>query len=524
MVLGDEESVLFREVSLFQGCPYRGVPLYAMEPLSTGQILEIYREVVHFCRYCHHVGWCIRKCPLCIHCRCPLFRVSGSCVFTSLLLAAADQPECKEMSQTLLSPSQPTPQDDSTSSHPPTVTPSQLPTITSPPSHPPTVTVDQSSVDNFSHLDLLGMNSESENEDDELFTLSNSNHFPPGDRNFTSDLPRYGEDDDKLQQLRAELERDVEQSLGEDGGRCVTQVHAVLDEEEEEERVGVACKDGGRFVTQLHNVGEGGGSACGDGGRCVTQLHELREDLDKTGPSPTQYSDIYANADDLARHMQQVRELPLPPNDLPDGGLISRPPPPSEEGNEEEEEVVFPGLVPLSCRCYYSDEEEMKSLKAMSEPVLAQTLAMIHSSLSKTLIGDDLSNGCSPFSHLPPSVSPLSPLSPSSPSLSPSLPPPSLSLSLSLPSLPTCRETGAAIHQLLSNSLLLSSERGVSVGTGVSLLPGHPPAAPRHLPLQELPRGSGYCTQHVSSCQRNTQGSGCEEKILATRSGEACVD
>ena len=27
MVLG-EESVLFREVSLFQGCPYRGVPLY----------------------------------------------------------------------------------------------------------------------------------------------------------------------------------------------------------------------------------------------------------------------------------------------------------------------------------------------------------------------------------------------------------------------------------------------------------------------------------------------------------------
>ena len=28
MVLGEEESVLFREVSLFQGCPYRGVPLY----------------------------------------------------------------------------------------------------------------------------------------------------------------------------------------------------------------------------------------------------------------------------------------------------------------------------------------------------------------------------------------------------------------------------------------------------------------------------------------------------------------
>ena len=28
MVLGEEESVLFREVSLFQGCLYRGVPLY----------------------------------------------------------------------------------------------------------------------------------------------------------------------------------------------------------------------------------------------------------------------------------------------------------------------------------------------------------------------------------------------------------------------------------------------------------------------------------------------------------------
>ena len=28
MALGEEESVLFREVSLFQGCPYRGVPLY----------------------------------------------------------------------------------------------------------------------------------------------------------------------------------------------------------------------------------------------------------------------------------------------------------------------------------------------------------------------------------------------------------------------------------------------------------------------------------------------------------------
>ena len=28
MVLGEEESVLFREVSVFQGCPCRGVPMY----------------------------------------------------------------------------------------------------------------------------------------------------------------------------------------------------------------------------------------------------------------------------------------------------------------------------------------------------------------------------------------------------------------------------------------------------------------------------------------------------------------
>ena len=28
MVLGEEESVLFREVSSFQECPYIGVPLY----------------------------------------------------------------------------------------------------------------------------------------------------------------------------------------------------------------------------------------------------------------------------------------------------------------------------------------------------------------------------------------------------------------------------------------------------------------------------------------------------------------
>ena len=28
MVVGEEESVLISEVSLFQECPYRGVPLY----------------------------------------------------------------------------------------------------------------------------------------------------------------------------------------------------------------------------------------------------------------------------------------------------------------------------------------------------------------------------------------------------------------------------------------------------------------------------------------------------------------
>ena len=31
MVLEEEESVLIREVSLFQGCPYRGVQLYLMQ-------------------------------------------------------------------------------------------------------------------------------------------------------------------------------------------------------------------------------------------------------------------------------------------------------------------------------------------------------------------------------------------------------------------------------------------------------------------------------------------------------------
>ena len=29
VVLGEEESVMFREVSLFQGCPYGGVLLYS---------------------------------------------------------------------------------------------------------------------------------------------------------------------------------------------------------------------------------------------------------------------------------------------------------------------------------------------------------------------------------------------------------------------------------------------------------------------------------------------------------------
>ena len=54
MVLGEEESVLFREVSLFQGCPYRGVPLYTVEPLNNGHIgtdhFVHYSEVVHFWR------------------------------------------------------------------------------------------------------------------------------------------------------------------------------------------------------------------------------------------------------------------------------------------------------------------------------------------------------------------------------------------------------------------------------------------------------------------------------------------
>ena len=42
MVLGEEESVLFREVSLFQGCPYRGAPLYTYIDATTRTSCRFY--------------------------------------------------------------------------------------------------------------------------------------------------------------------------------------------------------------------------------------------------------------------------------------------------------------------------------------------------------------------------------------------------------------------------------------------------------------------------------------------------
>ena len=110
-----------------------------------------------------------------------------------------------------------------------------------------------------------------------------------------------------------------------------------------------------------------------DGGRCVIQLHTPAEDeegdnkdnmptqSDKT--TPPQYSEtthpqfgrVYTDTDGL----EEASQAPLlPPQDLTDGGMLSRPHPLPEEEEEEEEEVMFPGLVPLSCRCYYGNDEE----------------------------------------------------------------------------------------------------------------------------------------------------------------------
>ena len=41
MVLVEEESVLFREMSLIQGCPYRGIPLYSITVTCIHCVLHV---------------------------------------------------------------------------------------------------------------------------------------------------------------------------------------------------------------------------------------------------------------------------------------------------------------------------------------------------------------------------------------------------------------------------------------------------------------------------------------------------
>ena len=284
------------------------------------------------------------------------------------------------------------------------------------------------------------MNSESENEEDDLFTLSNvhsdaqlevenlspsgghtDTNLPPGlgDHNFNGKPPNDGghekEDGvsggggDRLERLRAELMQGLrERDSGcEDRGKG--QLHTVLAGEEG----GARMDEEQRGVAQRHAPGEDGGSresdarelggACGDG----TRVHTVGEEGRAGEPRPDQwtspdgdgganitiappaYGDLYTDADDLARHMQshseeQQRGMQLPTLDLPDGTVFSRPPPPSSTTEEEEEEeVVFPGLFPLSCRCYYGDEDKMKELKERAELVLTQSVSMIHSSLGE---------------------------------------------------------------------------------------------------------------------------------------------
>ena len=229
---------------------------------------------------------------------------------------------------------------------------------------------------------------------------------------------------------------------------------------------GAHMDKGKRGVTRRHTLGEDGGAwesdvrerggACVDGGRCVTQVHVVTEEGGAGEPHPHQltsadreggvnttiapptYDNLYTSADNLARHMQGHSvewegPLQLPTFDLPDGTVFSRPPPPpsnpEEEEEEEEEEVVFPGLFPLSCRCYYGDEEKMKELKEGAELVLTQAVAMIHSSLSEGfsihLLLHTLSHSPSSLLSIHPTFSLSSFLPPSSlpPSPPPSLPP-----------------------------------------------------------------------------------------------------
>lgn len=351
------------------------------------------------------------------------------CVIPSML-----GQECAGKSQSSPSPSHQAPHTSPpASSHPPTF----------PSPHPPTVTVHPPIVRDASHLDLFY----EDEDDDDLFTLStdiksdgppNKNlkgdhlesKLPPGGQNFNKN-PLEGNHsggqifsgDDKLGKLRRELEQEIRERSAscEDGGEFVTCVHAVLEEGGVFENRGWSvtpirtigeergtCEDGGRCVTQVHVVREEGG-ACEDGGRCVTQLHMVNEegigqdvtakdsiakcsDRDKgttasTIPSP---HDVYTNADVLAMYLQTHKEGQeeklMPSQDLPDGAMLSRPiPPPAPAPEpEEEEEVVFPGLVPLFCRCYYGDEEKMKELKDNAGSILTQAISVIHSALSES--------------------------------------------------------------------------------------------------------------------------------------------
>ena len=155
------------------------------------------------------------------------------------------------------------------------------------------------------------MNSDSDNED-ELFTLSTSSSLVVGPtdsapRGQNGDVTRGQEEgEDKLAELRAELERDFmmksveeegeEEGGGggcEDGGRCVTQLLDVVGKEEGEgEEGGGECGDGGSFVTEAGDEGEGW---CVDGSM-LTQLHTLREEEEGvTDATPTEEQPNGAN-------------------------------------------------------------------------------------------------------------------------------------------------------------------------------------------------------------------------------------
>lgn len=353
----------------------------------------------------------------------------------------------RSVSSPLPTPTNPTPP-DLTSSHPPLPTP------------PPTVTLQPE--DGPERLDLLYMNGDSEDEDD-LFTLSTTSSQVLGPSGSSPRGQKVGDDvEDKLAKLRAELERDMwgegevgEEERGggcEDGGRCVTQLlHMVGEEEGEERGGGEECGDGGLFVTE---EGDGGEGWCVDGGT-LTGLHTLREedeeDEDETDAAKNQPTEPISLKDSSNDTPPQ-----LPPRDVTDGGMFSRPPPPPPTQEPEEEEVVFRGLVPLSCRCYYGREEEMKALKGTAEPVLTQAVALVHSSLGQW---EFYLMPTHPQQH------------------DDSFKPNFFSFSFSL------REAGAAVRHVLSDSVSDPSERGDAAGAGVSLFPRRSPSPPRSLPL-----------------------------------------